>query len=241
MQNLKDSATSVVVTTSWDDGHVLDSKLATLLSKYGIAATFYISPENHELGREQRLTREQVANLAEEFEIGAHTMTHPFLPDCDEMKSRGEIFDSKKVLEEWTGKPVTSFCYPRGGYTERDKKLVKIAGFTYARTVRRFALSCGADHFAVPTTIHAYDHWSDVSAVIRLAHFNPIPCWTMYHNWERQAIALFDTALAHGGVFHLWGHSWEIERRGDWTRLERVLAHISKRGGVQYVQNKDLV
>ena len=26
-----------------------------------------------------------------------------------------------------------------------------------------------------------------------------------------------------GGVFHLWGHSWELEQTAQWTRLEDVL------------------
>jgi hypothetical protein len=34
----------IYVTTSWDDGHKLDMKLAVLLKKYGIKGTFYICP-----------------------------------------------------------------------------------------------------------------------------------------------------------------------------------------------------
>jgi hypothetical protein len=35
---------------------------------------------------------------------------------------------------------------------------------------------------------------------------------------------LFDETLSHGGVFHLWGHSWEIEQEHQWERLEALLA-----------------
>ncbi len=34
--------------------------------------------------------------------------------------------------------------------------------------------------------------------------------------WRELACALFDHSLAHGGVWHLWGHSWEVERYGAW-------------------------
>jgi hypothetical protein len=29
--------------------------------------------------------------------------------------------------------------------------------------------------------------------------------------------------LDEGGVFHLWGHSWEVGEADQWTRLEEVL------------------
>jgi peptidoglycan/xylan/chitin deacetylase (PgdA/CDA1 family) len=38
----------VTVTTSWDDGHILDVKLSELLKKYNLKGTFYIAPKNRE-------------------------------------------------------------------------------------------------------------------------------------------------------------------------------------------------
>jgi hypothetical protein len=60
-------------------------------------------------------------------------------------------------------------------------------------------------------------------------------------NWDDLAIALFDQTLTTGGVFHLWGHGWEIDVRRDWKRLERVLDHIGGRPGVSYLPNGALV
>jgi peptidoglycan/xylan/chitin deacetylase (PgdA/CDA1 family) len=37
-----------VVTTSWDDGHPLDLKLAELLKKYDVPATLYMPMDNPE-------------------------------------------------------------------------------------------------------------------------------------------------------------------------------------------------
>ncbi len=54
------------------------------------------------------------------------------------------------------------------------------------------------------------------------------------------AIALFDTVLETGGVFHLWGHSWELDGRRDWERLDRVLDYIAGRSDVRYVANGEL-
>ena len=119
--------------------------------------------------------------------------------------------------------------------------MVSDAGFVRARTTERFARTRGEDPFAFPTSIHTYDHWSDVWSVLTLARFNPISFLRLYRRWDRQAMALFDTVLEKGGVFHLWGHSWEIEAHHDWTRLENVLKYIANRAGVQYVANDALV
>jgi len=35
---------------------------------------------------------------------------------------------------------------------------------------------------------------------------------------------LLERTLSRGGVFHLWGHSWEIEQERQWDRLEELLA-----------------
>ncbi|OGG59807.1 hypothetical protein A2765_04440 [Candidatus Kaiserbacteria bacterium RIFCSPHIGHO2_01_FULL_56_24] len=229
------------VTTSWDDGHVLDLKLASLLKRYGVKGTLYISPFDRELAPEKRLSQRDVRALAKDFEIGAHTVTHPYLPHVDVSTARKEISGSKRILEEWIGTPVTSFCYPKGGFLPVHQEMVREEGFMRARTTERFVLTRGGDPFAFPTSIHTYDHWSDVWGVLKLARFNLIRFLRLYRRWDLQATALFDAFLEKGGVFHLWGHSWEVDAHHDWTRLENVLKYIANRAGVQYVANDALV
>jgi peptidoglycan/xylan/chitin deacetylase (PgdA/CDA1 family) len=66
------------------------------------------------------------------WEIGSHTVQHPFLTKSN--RARQEIFESKKILEEKLGKPVTVFAYPFGDYNEKIEHLVKEAGYVSART-----------------------------------------------------------------------------------------------------------
>lgn len=225
----------IIVTTSWDDGHVLDLKVSGLLKKYGLTGTFYISPEDRELPQTKRLSKDQVLELSKNFEIGAHTITHPRLSSITDIEAEFEITSSKKTLENWLGQEVFSFCYPGGDFHEAHKKIVKAAGFKLARTVSRFTTSIGEDYFAIPTTVHAYRHWSDVLPIFRqggLANF-----FKYYLNWDELAISLFEKTYKEGGVFHLWGHSWEIEKNHDWERLEKVFRHISNRPNVVYLTN----
>jgi peptidoglycan/xylan/chitin deacetylase (PgdA/CDA1 family) len=65
--------------------------------------------------------------------IGAHTVTHTQLSSLPLDKQREEIVESKKQLEEWLDREVTTFSYPFGRrchYTSETVKLCREAGFT---------------------------------------------------------------------------------------------------------------
>jgi glycosyltransferase involved in cell wall biosynthesis len=228
----------IFVTTSWDDGHKLDKKLADLLLRYNIKGTFYISPKNSEFKEADLLTGNEIIELSKNFEIGGHTLTHPVLSRLEDDVSKSEIIEGKKYLENLTGKEVTSFCYPRGDFSNTHIKILKEAGFRLARTVKRFSFNAGSNLYQIPTTIHAYKHKSDVYSILKLVGFKKFI--KAYQNWDYFAIELFESIKKTGGVFHLWGHSWEIESNNDWERLENVLKHISNVENVEYIDNSQL-
>lgn len=72
--------------------------------------------------------------LIDNFEIGSHGVTHRYLTQIPPEEARDEIFASKEMLENLTGKKVSKFCYPRGYANEQIKQWVKEAGYTYARS-----------------------------------------------------------------------------------------------------------
>ena len=104
----------VYVTTSWDDGYRLDARLAGLLEKHGLQATFYIAPRNRELAVRDRLAPSNGRQLGHAFEVGAHTMTHRSLTELRRDEAFAEIGAGKRLLEHVIGSPVTSFSYPHG-------------------------------------------------------------------------------------------------------------------------------
>jgi hypothetical protein len=69
----------ILVTTSWDDGHQIDKKLAQEFDAHGLAAMFCIAPRPAEIPPTQRLTRAALGGIATRFEIGSHTLTDPHL------------------------------------------------------------------------------------------------------------------------------------------------------------------
>ncbi len=228
----------VLVTTSWDDGHVLDVRLSALLKKYGIKGTFYISPKDHEIAPENRLSDKQIHELAKDFEIGAHTMTHPRLTRVSDSRAKNEIDESKLYLEQVSGKKITSFCYPCGVYKPKHVKMLQKSGFTYGRTIQRHFFSTGSS-LEAHTTLHTYNHWLDLWKIASFANFNLIKT-IKYFQWDNLAKAMFDRTLENGGVFHLWGHSWEIEKHGDWEKLENILTYIAHKQNVNYVSNSEV-
>lgn len=231
----------IIVTTSWDDGHELDLKLAKLLKKYGIRGTFYISPRNREFREEDLLSDEEIIKLNKDFEIGAHSMTHPRLTKISEREAFDEIIDSKKYLEKLLGEEVRCFCYPRGKYNKKIMELVGKAGFYYSRTMKKFGLCLDKNFLSSGTTVEAYRNSLltlpiDSLKILKFSRFNLIEFFKNLH-WEYLAKKTFDYVEKYGGVYHLWGHSWVIEKSNDWEKIERVLSYISKKINVKYLTN----
>lgn len=140
------------VAITFDDGYLDNLEHAyPILDKYQAKATIYVVVDRHdrdwstykkahhnsgELAREPKLNDEQVQFLANSglVEIGSHTLTHANLDKLDDVTCLCELSDSKIQLEQLTQKPVTSFAYPFGIYSNRDVRLAKQAGYSNAVT-----------------------------------------------------------------------------------------------------------
>ena len=220
------------VTTSWDDGHELDLRMAGELAARGLPGTFYISPLCREISEGKRLKPGALRELAATCEIGSHTLTHPRLSTLPLDQAKREIVEGKQALEEVLGHSVSSFCYPYGDYAKEHPELVRSAGFTVARTVERFCTGIPDDLLEMGTTTHAYRHLVDGIKICRRTR-SPRRAAGMWHNWDRLGRHLFDETRANGGVFHLWGHSWEVDANDDWPRLRRILDEIADQDAVR--------
>jgi peptidoglycan/xylan/chitin deacetylase (PgdA/CDA1 family) len=219
----------VIITTSWDDGHPLDLKLAELLKKYDIPATFYISIDS---SAGQSMNPQQIREIAQSFDVGSHTYHHVNLTRVSLEEAQKEILEGREALEDILGKGVLSFCYPYGSFNDKVASIVKQAGFISARTMRFFSRRI-RDPFKMGTTVNAFDlsfapYIKNCTALQDLCLFWFILKSNLFfQDWDRVAIETLDFAIENGGVWHLWGHSWEINRNNDWQRLEQVCRRIS--------------
>ena len=74
----------------------------------------------------------QIREMADNgIAFGAHTCTHPILTQSEPGVARNEIVRSKERIEEELGKPVISFAYPNGDYSENIRAMVQDAGYEY--------------------------------------------------------------------------------------------------------------
>lgn len=88
-------------------------------------------------GGTRMLTGSELSTLSDEgVEIGAHSMTHPKLDMVSSERARREIVESKDLIEQIVGRPVTTFAYPHGCHTRVVKELVAAAGYSSAAAVR---------------------------------------------------------------------------------------------------------
>jgi peptidoglycan-N-acetylglucosamine deacetylase len=233
------SGTRVLVTTSWDDGHELDTRLAAELRRCGFTGTFYVAPRCREIPAPRRLGARAVREIAQEFEIGSHTLSHPHLTRVPLDTATREIRDGNALLEQIIGRAVTAFCYPYGAYRAEHVTVVRDAGFQVARTIARFHTDPPADPLRMATTTHAARYRADAMKLLgsRAAPRISIRDW---RGWDTLAARMFDRARDSRGVFHLWGHSWELERHGDWQRLRNLLGYIASHDDVDFVTNGEL-
>src|SRR5438874_5330287 len=70
---------ALLVTTSWDDGHPSDLRVASLLDKHGLSGTFYVPSANSE--NKAVMAATEIAELGRRFEIGGHTQNHVSLTE----------------------------------------------------------------------------------------------------------------------------------------------------------------
>lgn len=233
-----------IITTSWDDGHAMDSRLGGLLARHGLVGTFYI-PVSF-AGNETDIAI--LRDLRDQgHECGAHTMTHRLLHQLDAGAMEQEIRTSKHWLEDRLGSQVTAFCYPGGHAPRTAQRIVKASGFLLGRTTQALRTDAGTNPFRMPVTAQCYPHPWHIHArhALKEGNLAGLGQWLTRFGLRGDLDGLVDAALArlrrHGGVLHLWGHSWEIDALGWWDRLDSLCARIAHLPGISYLDNTGTV
>ncbi len=120
-------APSVCIT--FDDGCETDLiSAAPVLREFGFRATFYLTAGY--LGTSGYLSADQVRQIdALGFEVGCHSMTHPYLSDLSDAELGREIVDAKRQIEQIAGHSIEHFSCPGGRYDRRTLETARRAGF----------------------------------------------------------------------------------------------------------------
>ena len=232
-----------IVTTSWDDGHHTDLRLAERLAAYALKGTFYVAlnhPGDKDIGDDEIRALQRMG-----MEIGSHTLTHRLLTNRSAEEVRYELAESKTRIEDITGAPVVAFSYPEGAFTAAVCVALAETGYTLGRTTIAFRTSTMFDPTRMPISID-FRRASRVALArhaLRDANIVGLADWLRLARLETDPVKLgkllFDAALARGGIFHLNARSWEIDGNGLWQDLDALLSHVAHRPGVHYVTNSE--
>ncbi len=215
------------MTTSWDDGHPLDRRVAELLAKHGLTGTFYVPRSNQKRVMNSSLIRD----LSKSFEVGAHTLEHVTIERLPDSEATVQLSGSREWVEQLTGRSCHVFCFPGGKFRNRQLRLVREAGYQAARTVELLSTSSPRridGLWVIPTTVQVFPHAFSAYARNTLKRLSGSSVFRLRRvllsrAWTTLAKDLFLQTAERGGVFHLWGHSWEIEEQQQWEPLEDFL------------------
>lgn len=194
------------IITSWDDGHPSDVRIAQLLLEYGFRDSIFFWPVKAVAGKPA-----WAYQIAKDFEIGAHTVNHRILSEIPLEDAYNEISGGKDWLQAAFMQDVVAFCYPRGRYSLEVKDLVIDAGFMWARTTVIGNAIDQPDPFRRPADIHVYPRKEyDGLGFLEYAR----------QAWQLAKEKKYPT-------FHIWGHSWEIDKLDLWQDLETLFKLIT--------------
>ena len=165
---------AVVIT--FDDGYA-DTywNASPVLQEHGFCATLFVASgfmgryvplpryAGGSVERDRGLTLQEIRTMqAHGVEIGAHTVMHPDLTAMTPEAARREIVESKRQIEQETGRPVQAFAYPKGRWNRQVAALVREAGFASACSERIGPNRLGEDVFRLRRTeISAFDTLDD--------------------------------------------------------------------------------
>lgn len=229
-----------IVTTSWDDGDRADLRLSDLLLSRGVPGTLYV-PIQPYLGRPALTAAELRLLVKEGMEVGGHGVDHEHMPSLSREETLRVVRECKNRLENAVGREIRMFCYPGGHYTRTTVRCLADTGYQGARTTRMLATRAAFSRFEMPTTVQAFPHRGFTYLKNAVKAGRPARFYRYVSDgrsgWMDMGKRLFDHVLAEGGLWHLYGHSWELDNHQLWDSLAELLAYVGGRKGVLYATN----
>lgn len=135
------------VTLTFDDGFASAFRHAMgPLAKHGFKAIQFLVADRigqynewevvQGEARERLMDESQVKEwLGAGHEIGAHSLTHPYLTRISLREAKEQVLSCKKKLEDRFGVAIKHFCYPYGDWNPAVRDLAISAGYESACTI----------------------------------------------------------------------------------------------------------
>ena len=220
------------VTFSFDDGVTQDIRLIEIFDKYGLKGTLNLNSgflgldgtldRNGRIVRHDKISADKIKEVYKNHEIAVHTLTHPFLPSCDEAEIIKQVENDRQNLSKICGYEVVSMAYPCGGPNNDDRVAEIIKNNTGVRFAR------GLD------STYSFDLQEN------LLRFKP----TVYYI-EECLDEVVDKFLALDNdtpaLLYIWGHSYEMDAQYiSWEKFEEVCKKLSGHDDIFYGTNREV-
>lgn len=176
------------MTLSIDDACADDVRVAELCRKYKIECTFYWPVEWWNLAINKGfkpLNFDQANQIANDFEIGSHGVTHRYLTQIRTDEAYREIEDSQIMLQNLFHRRISKFAPPRG-YT--TPQLAKHTLKFYDS--QRLTKGTNLVHIHPNSGANGNIPWRDRYRILRESGITDIECWG--HSWEFNKFGLWE-------------------------------------------------
>ena len=224
-----DASSQTLFTTSWDDGHPLDERIADTLEEFGFVGTFYAStgPQGRRLISDNALAR-----IGRNHELGVHGRTHTVFPELSRQALAGEIHWAVEELSRF-GNVGHLVAPPRGKIDGATRRFIGRLGFA-VRTGAIIGAAAVRGNSLEPT-FQLYPHVR--KTIIRNCLYRRrIPTVTILLELAREddlrerSRRLLLAAARHQRYVHMWGHAAEVERLDLWKALRGILGMAADLG-----------
>lgn len=204
------------VTISVDDSHKLDLKIAEILNNHTVKGLFYVNsglvgdkPRRNHNRFGQYMNIEELISVAKTHDIGGHSLSHhQCIRDLEPDIQLREIAFDRGILKKLTGQSVTSFCYPRGRYSNVTIDILKRIGYLDART----------------TTI-GFGCIDDNPYRQRCFHLTQRSEYKFVH-WTEYCIKRLKEAKKEDKDIRFFCHGWELEEKKDWDNFKNFIKWV---------------
>ena len=156
------------VLLTFDDGYEdFYLNAMPILQRYQFKGTFYVISDF--VGRSGYVSWQQLREIAASplITVGSHTRVHQPLDALTAERQQDEIVNSKAILEQSLGIPITHFCSPYGRYNATTLELLHSAGYQSATTTKPNLVEAFHDPFVWSrTSISGNDTLDDFAAKV---------------------------------------------------------------------------
>lgn len=211
-----------IITFSFDDGTIYDERLAEMLNKFGLKATFNINtgliPNVHQNDHTDYLSFEKMHEVYKGHELGAHGYKHLWYgKNVTTEEAREDIekdlAELKRIFPEFK---VQGIAYPYGAFNDEIIKIVKDCGLKWGRGTNSNGKFEAKNLLAYDPTAHIRD--TNLEQIID------------------EFLALKTDKVQ---ILYIWGHSYEFRNFDLWDKFDSIFKKISNKKDIDYLTNSE--